>query len=61
MTETLASNNVGGNVRDGEGTNTSGTGLGFSRWSEFNTDVGEFAKVGGAVGVDVHEVKRVGV
>ena len=58
----MAGNDVRGrSVRHGEGTRTGSTLLGFSRGSELNTDIGEFAVVGGAVGVDVHEVQRVGI
>ncbi len=61
LAETLAGNDVGRAVGNSEGTNTSGTGLGFGRGGEFDTDVGQFAVVGRTVGVDVQEIQGVGV
>ena len=61
LAETLAGHNVGGTVGDRQGTSASGTGLGLGGGGELDTDVGQFAKVGGAVGVDIQQVQGVGV
>ena len=61
MTETLAGNDVARDVRNSQSTNTGGTGLSLGGGSELDTDVGQFAKVGGTVGVDIQQIQGVGV
>ena len=61
LAETLAGHDVGSRVGDRQGTSASGTGLGLGGGGELDTDVGQFAKVGGAVGVDIQQVQGVGI
>ena len=61
LTEALTSDDVGGHIGDSQGAHTSGTSLGLGGGGELDADVGQFAKVGRAVGVDVQEIQRVGI